>query len=88
MRGVIYLWIFSKNVNRWTNYFCQLLTVQEACGVWQTEIQTAEPLVPETSIYEVEVAIAKLKRYKSRVRRIRFQQNSFKWGAGYIRLLS
>jgi hypothetical protein len=33
-------------------------------GIRQTEIQTAEPLVPEPSIYEVEVAIGKLKRYK------------------------
>jgi hypothetical protein len=37
--------------------------------VWsirQTEIQTTEPFVPEPSISEVEVAIGKLKRYKSR----------------------
>jgi hypothetical protein len=31
----------------------------------QTEIQTAEPFAPETNIYEVEVAMGKLKRYKS-----------------------
>jgi hypothetical protein len=30
-----------------------------------TEIQIAEPFVPEPSISEVEVAIGKLKRYKS-----------------------
>jgi hypothetical protein len=34
-------------------------------GIRQTEIQTAEPFVPEPSISEVEVAIGKLKRYKS-----------------------
>jgi hypothetical protein len=36
-------------------------------GQWvfrQTEIQTAEPFVPEPSIAEVEVAIGKLKTYK------------------------
>jgi hypothetical protein len=34
-------------------------------SIRQTEIQTAEPFVPEPSISEVEVAIGKLKRYKS-----------------------
>jgi hypothetical protein len=47
------------------NYFCQLLNVQGACGVRQTEIQTAQPYVPEPSISEVEVHIGKLRRYKS-----------------------
>jgi hypothetical protein len=37
-------------------------------------IQTAEPLVLEPSAFEVEVAIEKLKGYKSRVM-IKFQQN-------------
>jgi hypothetical protein len=52
-------------LNRWMNYFCQLLNVQWVGGIRQTEIQTAETFVPETSISEVEVAIGKLKRYKS-----------------------
>jgi hypothetical protein len=34
-------------------------------GVWQTEMHTAEPFVPERITSEVEVAIGKLKRYKS-----------------------
>jgi hypothetical protein len=34
-------------------------------GVRQTEMQTAEPFVSEPSASEVEVAIGKLKRYKS-----------------------
>jgi hypothetical protein len=46
------------------NYFCQLLNVQQVGGIRQTEIQTAEPFVPEPSISEIEVAIGKLKRYK------------------------
>jgi hypothetical protein len=33
--------------------------------VRQIEIHTAEPLVPDPSPFEVEIAIAKLKRYKS-----------------------
>jgi hypothetical protein len=49
-----------KIVNRWMNYFCQLLNVQRV-----TEIQTAEPFVPETSISEVEVSIGKLKCSKA-----------------------
>jgi hypothetical protein len=47
------------------NYLCQLLNAQWVGGIRQTEIQTAEPFVPEPSISEVEVAISKLKRYKS-----------------------
>jgi hypothetical protein len=55
-----------KIVNRWMNYFCQLLNVQRGGGdIRQTEIQTAEPFVPEPSNSEVEVAIGKLKRHKS-----------------------
>jgi hypothetical protein len=53
-----------KIVNMWMNYFCQLLNVQRMGGIRQTEIQTAEPFVPEPSISEVEVAIGKLKRCK------------------------
>jgi hypothetical protein len=52
-----------KIVNRWMDYFCQLLNVQRLGGIRQTEIETVEPLVPEPSISEVEVAIGKLKRY-------------------------
>jgi hypothetical protein len=33
----------------------------ESGGIRQTEIQTAEPYVPEPSIFEVEFAIGKLK---------------------------
>jgi hypothetical protein len=31
----------------------------------QTEVHTAEPLIPETSSFVVEIVIKKLKRYKS-----------------------
>jgi hypothetical protein len=55
-----------KILNRWMNYFCQLLNVQGMWGISQTEIQTAKLLVPEPSISEVEVAIGKLKRYVTR----------------------
>jgi hypothetical protein len=48
-------------MNRRKNYFSQLLNVSD---VRQIEIHTAEPLVPEPSPFEVEIAIAKLKKYK------------------------
>jgi len=46
------------------NHFSQLLNVHGVNDVWQTEIHTAGPLVPETSAFEVEMAIEKLKRHK------------------------
>jgi hypothetical protein len=49
---------------RWKNYFSQLLNVHQDSNVRQTEIHTAEPLVPKPSAFEVEMAIEKLKRYK------------------------
>jgi hypothetical protein len=52
-------------LNRWKNYFCQLLNVHGVNDVRQTEIYTAEPLVPDPSSSEVETAIEKFKRYKS-----------------------
>jgi hypothetical protein len=54
-----------KILNRWKNYFCQLLNLHGAGGVRQTEKHTAEPFVPEPSASEVEVATEKLKSYKS-----------------------
>jgi hypothetical protein len=54
-----------KISNRWKNYFCQLLNVHRVDGVKQTKMHTTEPSVPESSASEVEVAIGKLKRYKS-----------------------
>jgi hypothetical protein len=47
------------------DYFCQLLNVQSVGSIRKTEIQTAEPFVPEPSMSEVEVSIGKLKTCKS-----------------------
>jgi hypothetical protein len=52
-------------LNRWKNYFSQLLNVHRVSDVRLIEIHTAEPLVPDPSPFEAEIAIAKLKRYKS-----------------------
>jgi hypothetical protein len=54
-----------KILNRWKNYFCQLLNVHRVGSVRQTKTYIAEPFVPETSGSEDEVATGKLKRYKS-----------------------
>jgi len=50
---------------RWRNYFSQLLNIHEDNDVRQAEIHTVEPLVPEPSAFDVELAIGKLKNYKS-----------------------
>jgi hypothetical protein len=56
----------SHNIlNRWKNYFSQLLHVHSVNDVRQIELHTAEPLVPDISFLEDEAAIVKLKKYKS-----------------------
>jgi len=47
------------------NHFCQLFNVHYVNDVRQTEIHTAEPLVPEPRAFEIEMAIEELKIYKS-----------------------
>jgi hypothetical protein len=42
-----------KILNRWKNYFSQLLNVHRAGDVRHTEMHTAEPFVPEPSASEV-----------------------------------
>jgi hypothetical protein len=50
---------------RWRKHFSQLLNIHRVNDVRQNEVHTAEPLVPEPSAIEVEMAIEKLKRQKS-----------------------
>ena len=50
---------------RWRNYFSQLLNVHKVKDVRQAEIHTIESIVPEPSAFEIELAIEKLKNYKS-----------------------
>ena len=61
-------------VVRWRNYFSQLFIVHGVKDVGQAEIHTAEPLVPEPSAFEIELAIGKLKSHKSRVL-MKYRQN-------------
>jgi hypothetical protein len=56
----------SHNIlNSWKMYFFQLLNVHNVSDVRQIEVHTAELLVPGPSRLEAEIAIAKLKKYKS-----------------------
>jgi hypothetical protein len=55
----------QNTLNRWKKYFSQLLKVHKVNDVRQIDVHTAEPLVPGPSRLEVEIAIAKLKKYKS-----------------------
>jgi hypothetical protein len=52
---------------KWRNCFSQLLHVHGVSNVRQTEIRTEEPIVPELSAFEVQLAIEKLKSHKSPV---------------------
>jgi hypothetical protein len=52
----------SHNIlNRWKNYYYYYLNVHKVSDVWQIRMHTAEPLVPDPSPSEAEIAIAKLK---------------------------
>jgi hypothetical protein len=51
-------------MGRWRNYFFQLLNVHGVNDVRQAEIHTAEPLVPEPSAFEVELAIEKVTNHQ------------------------
>jgi hypothetical protein len=63
-------------LNRWKNYFSQLLNVNNVSDVRQIEVHTAESLVPGPSRLEVEIAIAKLSINRQVV--IKFLHNGFR----------
>jgi prolipoprotein diacylglyceryltransferase len=52
-------------LNRWKNFFNQVINVHGVHDVRQMDIHTAEQSVPEPSLVEVEIVIGKLKSYKS-----------------------
>jgi hypothetical protein len=56
MRRVIDYRLHSM-LARWRNRFSQLLNVHGVNDIRQTELQTAEPPVPEPSGFEVETAM-------------------------------
>jgi hypothetical protein len=60
----------SHNIlNRWytRKYFSKLLNVHNVSGARQIVVHTAEPLVPGPSRLEMEIATAKLEKYRSPV---------------------
>ena len=61
-------------VVRWRNYFSQLFNVHGVKDVGQAETHTAEPLVPEPSAFEAELAIGNLKATNRRVL-MKYRQN-------------
>jgi hypothetical protein len=50
---------------RWRKHFSWLLNVHGVNDVGQTELHTAEPLVPVLNALKFELAVEKLKRHKS-----------------------
>jgi hypothetical protein len=58
----------------WKDYFSRLLYVGMISDIRQMEIRTAEPLGTDSSLFEVEIAIAKLKSINCQVV-IKFRQN-------------
>jgi hypothetical protein len=52
-------------LNSWKNFFNQVLNVYGVCDVRHMNIHMAEPLVQEPSLVKLEIAVEKLRRYKS-----------------------
>ncbi|MEB2589900.1 hypothetical protein SOP87_30190, partial [Bacillus cereus] len=55
----------SDMLNRWKNYFNDLLNVHVGDKSEVNEVHTAEPLVPEPNLTEVKDAIKRLKNNKA-----------------------
>jgi hypothetical protein len=51
-------------LNRWKNFFNEVLNVRGGHDVTQMDRHTAELLVPKPSLDEVEIAVGKLNSYK------------------------
>jgi hypothetical protein len=52
---------FHSTLAKWRNHISKLLNIHEVNDVKQTELDTAKPLEPEPSVFEVELAIEELK---------------------------
>jgi hypothetical protein len=59
---------------RWREHFSQIFMLHGFSNVRQTEIHRAEPLVPEPSAFEVEMAIVNQKYTNNQIL-IKIQQN-------------
>jgi hypothetical protein len=59
MRRVI--WLDSHSIlAMWRKHFSQLFNVRRVIDVRQTEMHTAEPILPKPSAFEVEMVIEKI----------------------------
>jgi hypothetical protein len=68
----------SHNIlNRWKNYFSQLLNVHRVSDVKQIEIHTAEPLVPDPTPFEGEIGQTQHPHYFVSIR-ILCEENAIK----------
>jgi predicted transcriptional regulator len=47
----------TRTLAKWRNHFPEMFNVHWVNNVRQTEIHTTEPLVPEPSVFEFEMAI-------------------------------
>jgi len=54
-----------SNLARWKNHCSELLDISGVNDVRQSELHTAEPLMPQPSAFEIALAIDKLKSHKS-----------------------
>ena len=54
-----------RNRRKFVSFVSFLMNVHWVNDIWQTELHTAESLVPEQSVFEIELAIEKLKSHKS-----------------------
>ena len=63
MRKVMLVTDCHTVLSRWRNHFTWLFNVHGISDVRQTEIHTTEPLMPELSVLEVEMAIEKSNTY-------------------------
>ncbi len=78
---------WSNILASWRNNSSQLLNANGLNDVRQTEIHTAEPLVPELNGFEVQMAIESYKYVDHQIL-IKFQQNWLKQGVEQIALRS
>jgi len=61
------IWLQITNIfSLWWSHFSQLFGVHGFSDLRQTEIHTAQPIVPELSAFEVEMAIEEVKIHITR----------------------
>ena len=65
---LVYIWQPSGShsiLARWRNHFSKILNIHGVNDVRQIELHTAEPLVPEPSVFEFDSTIEKINSHKA-----------------------